>query len=82
MIDYHTEFEAGCLARDEAGWVGFSPAETIRCQSQEAQVLRTALKQIKHSVSQAKIPGNDWKRELKLIENAISEVNATLGDII
>ncbi len=35
-----------------------------------------ALAQIKHSIGQARVPGNDWKRELALIENLASEALA------
>lgn len=37
------------------------------------ELLTRALEQIKHSVGQARTPGNDVKRELKLIENTVNE---------
>ena len=32
-----------------------------------------ALEQIQHSVKQARVVGNDWRRELELIENTASD---------
>lgn len=40
--------------------------------TREATLTR-ALEQILHSVKQAQKPGNDWRRELKLIENTVKE---------
>lgn len=37
------------------------------------ELLTRALEQILHSVKQAQRPGNDWRRELKLIENTVKE---------
>ena len=34
--------------------------------------------QIQHSVEQARIPGNDWRRELDLIENLTFEALAAI----
>jgi hypothetical protein len=44
-----------------------------------------ALEKIRHSVKQARIPGNDWKRELALIENltdAALSTSPTVGQSI
>lgn len=40
---------------------------------------REALRQIKHSITQARSPFNDWRRELRLIELTIDEVIAALA---
>lgn len=38
-----------------------------------------ALRQIQHSIQQARIPGNDWRRELALIENTVDAAIAAQG---
>jgi hypothetical protein len=40
---------------------------------------REALRQIKHSITQARNPFNDWRRELRLIENTVDEVITALA---
>lgn len=37
------------------------------------ELLTRALEQILHSVRQARVPGNDVRRELTLIENTVKE---------
>ena len=38
-----------------------------------------AQRQIKHSIQQARIVGNDWRRELELIENTVDAALARVG---
>jgi hypothetical protein len=57
-----TEFNDWC-----GGWP--CPVERAGERSPSFPELVAALEAIKHSIGQARIPGNDWKRELALIEN-------------
>lgn len=45
------------------------PAASGEVAQPDADTVRDALLQIRHSIQQARKPGNDWRRELKLIEN-------------
>lgn len=42
-LDYHAEFEAALHARDEAGYLGTSPAETIRALADELRAVRQTI---------------------------------------
>jgi hypothetical protein len=51
--------------------------DLIEARAAVAELIE-AHRQIKHSITQARILGNDWKRELALIENT---VDAALSNI-
>ncbi|BEV02219.1 hypothetical protein [Novosphingobium olei] len=63
-------------AEDEDAWLVqpyTHPAEPV------AQAVE-ALRLIEHSIKQARIIGNDWRRELALIENTVSAALAAMGE--
>lgn len=43
----------------------------LAAKSAEVEGLRRGWSEVKHSIQQANVPGNDWKRELKLISNIV-----------
>lgn len=52
---------------DELGFTGRS-SSLDKARAAVAELV-AGYEQIKHSIQQARIPGNDWRRELALIEN-------------
>ena len=50
-------------------------ASTLR-QEAKIKVLTDALEQIKHSITQMQLPGNDKRREVLLIQNTVAEALA------
>lgn len=58
------------LWRDESKIVGrWDSADELDSIRAAVAQLIAGYDQIKHSIQQARIPGNDWRRELVLIEN-------------
>ena len=53
--------------------------EKLRAASAAVVKLIEAQRQIKRSIQQARIPGNDWRRELVLIENTVDATLARIG---
>ena len=53
-------------------------AELRRLHEVNAEMAR-AMEMIKHSISQALITGNDWRRELRLIDNIVDLAIAKAG---
>jgi len=55
----------------------YDAADAIRQLIAENERLREAMKEIGHSMKQAGVPWNDWRREIKLTSSIVS---ATLGE--
>ena len=56
---------------------GPEAATAIRQLMAENERLRDTMKEIGHSMKQAGVPGNDWRREIKLTSSIVS---AALGE--
>lgn len=46
----------------------------------EAPAMAEALREIAHSMKQAKVLGNDWKREIELTSNIVASLLARIGE--
>jgi len=60
--------KAYTLTEDQVNAIGQAVTELRRLHSVNQELLE-ALKAVSHSVKMAQITGNDWRRELALIEN-------------
>ena len=52
--------------------------ETLTSDHNQVLMENRLLSTLRHSIKQALIPGNDWRRELKLIENLLNDVEALI----
>ncbi len=64
------DFIAQC--EDRRGFASLDAVANARLIAAAPDAVKMAA-EIKHSIAQARLPGNDWRRELALIENTVDQ---------